>query len=158
MKLRNEVVVTFNDFDKAQAAKVKLEQGGIHATVVDESKMQKFIYLSKPLACDKVLVEEANCQKARDFLQASDARDHILADEVYCPQCASPRIQYPQFTRKFITPTVFGVLFSLLHLIDKCFYCQDCQHTWPVKDLLRPRTDILNWPRKQDGVVKEERG
>jgi hypothetical protein len=155
---KNEVVATFNDLDKAQAVKLKLEKAGIGAKLSDESNLQKFVYLSHPLACAKVLVEEADYEKARRFLLETDSQDHALADEVHCLKCGSPHIEYPQYTRKFMTTTFFGVLFSLLHLLDKAFYCQDCHHTWPVKDLLRPRTDIFNWPKRHAGVVKEERG
>jgi hypothetical protein len=158
MKTKSEVVATFNDLDKAQAAKARLEQTGIKARVVDESRVQRFVYLCKPLACDKVLVDEPDFEKARTFLQTADAQDHILRDEVRCLQCGSPHVEYPQFTRKFVTTTFFGVLFSLLHLIDKAFYCQDCHHTWPAKDHLRRDTDILNWPSHEGGVAKQERG
>jgi len=146
MKSQNEIVATFSDLDKAQAVKIKLEQAGIPARVLDQSKLQRFIYLSKPLACDKVLVEEANYEKARNFLKVSDAQDHILRDEIHCLQCGSPHVDYPQFTRKFITTTIFGVVGALLHIIDRTFYCQDCHHTWQAKDNLRSHTDILNWP------------
>jgi len=157
MKSQNEIVATFNDLEKAEAVKIKLEQAGIPARVLDQSKLQRFIYLSKPLACDKVLVNEADYEKARNFLRVSDAQDHILQHEVHCLQCGSPHVDYPQFTRKFITTTFFGVLFALMHLIDRSFYCQDCHYTWQAKDNLRSHTDILNWPTHR-GAVKEERG
>jgi hypothetical protein len=153
-----EVVATFNDVEEAQAAKADLERAGIDAKVVDESKLQKFIFLSKALACDRVLVKETDFDKARLVLLSADVQDHVLRHEVRCINCGSPKVQYPQFTRNFVTTTVFGVAGSLLHLIDKAFYCRNCHHTWPVKERLRSRTDILNWPVKKGELVKEERG
>jgi hypothetical protein len=157
MKL-NEIVATFSDLDKAQAVEAKLEQARVPAKVLDQSKLQRFVFLSEPLACYRVLVSEADYEKAREFLKAADAQDHILQDEVHCLQCGSPHVDYPQYSRKFVTTTMYGMLFAFLHLIDKTFYCQECHHTWPVKDLLRPGADALNWPSKDRGLVKEERG
>jgi hypothetical protein len=158
MRLRTEVVATFNDLEKAHAAQADLERAGIEAKVADQSKLQRFIFLSKPLASAKVVVKETDFAKARQVLQSADEQDHVLLDEVRCLKCGSPHVEYPQFSRKSITTTVFAVTGSVLHLIDKEFYCRDCQHTWPAKDMLRRRTDILNWPAKDGGVVKQERG
>jgi hypothetical protein len=158
MKPLNKVVATFSELDSATAVRDKLEKDGIRAKVVDHSKFQKFVLFSKPLACDKVLVEEADFEKARQLLERADKQDHILRNEIVCLQCGSPHVDYPQFARKFITTTFFGVLFTLLRVMDKTFYCQDCHHTWPETEILRPRTDALNWPAAQRGVVKEERG
>lgn len=157
MKPLNEVVATFSDLDDANAVKLRLEQEGIRAVVKDSSRFQKYVLFSKPLASVKVLVEEGDFAKGRKLLEAADQRDHILRDELRCVQCGSPHVDYPQFARKFITTTIFGVLFSTLRLIDKTFYCQDCHHTWPAAEILRSRRDVLNWPRP-GGVVKEERG
>jgi hypothetical protein len=151
-------VATFNDLDHAQAARADLERAGIEATVVDQSKLQRFIFLSKPLACDKVFVRQSDFAKARQVLQSADEQDHVLRHEVRCIKCGSPHVEYPQYTRKSIITTVFSVAGSLVHLIDKAFYCEDCHFSWPAKDMLRPRTDILNWPVKDAGLVKKERG
>ena len=40
-----------------------------------------------------------------------------------------PRFEYPQMTRKFLTPALAGILFAL-KIFQKEFYCQDCQFTW----------------------------
>jgi hypothetical protein len=45
-----------------------------------------------------------------------------------------------------------------LHIVDKEFYCQKCHYTWPVSEVLRPETDVLNWPAKDRGLVVKERG
>jgi hypothetical protein len=56
--------------------------------------------------------------------------DGALHDAVRCPDCGSSRIEYPQFTRKFLTPNVIGLL-SAMHLFEKEYYCEDCHFTWP---------------------------
>jgi hypothetical protein len=156
--MRQTTVATFSDLEKAQEVKNRLAEAGIPAEVNDESNLQKFWFLSKPLAADKVVVDEKDFEKARLALKAADAQDHILDGEIRCPQCKSADIEYPQFTRKFMTTTLVEV-FCFLHVIDKTFFCQKCQHTWPVSDALRAKTDVLNWPAKMDeGLVKNEKG
>lgn len=157
MRQKQTTVATFNDIEKAEEVKNRLVAAGISAEVYDESKLQKFWFLSKPLAADKVIVDVKDFDKARLALQAADAEDHILQGEVRCPQCGSADIEYPQFTRKFMTTTLVEVL-CFLHVIDKTFYCQKCQHTWPASVDLRQKTDVLNWPAKGDGMVKNEKG
>jgi hypothetical protein len=149
-------VATFSDLEKARKVKNRLAQEGILAEVLDESNLQKYWFLSKPLASDKVVVDEMDFEKARLALQAADAQDHIWDGEIRCPKCGSASIDYPQFTRKFMTTTLVEV-FCLLHIIDKTFYCKSCQHTWPVSDTLRLKNDVLNWPVKGSGLVKDEK-
>jgi hypothetical protein len=70
----------------------------------------------------------------------------------------SAEVEYPQFTRKFMTTTMVEVL-CFPHILDKTFYCEKCQHTWPASVEMRPKTDRLNWPRKEEyGMVKNEKG
>jgi hypothetical protein len=157
MKEKQTTVATFSDLEKAHEVKKRLAEAGIPAEVNDESNLQKFWFLSKPLAADKVVVNEKDFERARLALKAADAEDHILSGEVRCPKCASADIEYPQFTRKFMTTTLVEV-FCFLHIIDKTFFCQKCQYTWPVHDALRPETDVLNWPQKNGDLVKKEKG
>jgi hypothetical protein len=156
MKEKQTTVATFSDLEKAQEVKIRLIEAGIPAEVYDESKLQKFWFLSKPLGADKVFVDEKDFDKARLFLQAADAQDHILQGEIRCPQCGSANIEYPQFTRKFMTTTLVQV-FCLLHIIDKEFYCHGCHHTWPASHVLDAKTDVLNWPSRDRGPVANEK-
>jgi hypothetical protein len=152
-----QTVATFSDLDKAKAVSARLTGAGIPNEVKDESNLQRFWFLSKPLAGEKVIVEHEFFDRALVTLKEADAKDHILQGEVRCPQCGSAEIQYPQFTRKFIATTLAEIL-CLLHIIDREFYCADCHHTWPVSHVLRPKNDVLGWPAKDRGVVRHERG
>jgi len=154
MRQKHATVATFNDLEKAEVVKRRLIEAGIPAEIYDESKLQKFWFLSKPLAADKVVVDAKDFDKAREVMQTADALEHILEGELRCPQCGSANIEYPQFTRKFITTTLVEVL-CFLHIIDKTFYCHGCHHTWPVSSVLDQKTDVLNWPeKKHDPVAK----
>ena len=150
-------MATFNESDKAQVVKQRLEQAGIHASLEDQSKLQKFFYMSKPFASQRVYVDDKDVEKARQVLKEADERDHILNGAVRCVQCGSARVDYPQFPRKFIT-TTFVEIFCFLRVIDKMFYCEDCHHTWPVTVALRSKTDRLNWPVPDSGVVRQVKG
>jgi hypothetical protein len=150
-------VATFNEPEKANVVKNRLEEAGIHATVADESKLEKYYFMSKPLASQKVYVDDKDLDRARRFLKEADAQDHILNGEVRCVECGSVRVEYPQFPRRFITTTLVEI-FCYLGIIDKTFYCKDCHHTWPAKVTLRKKTDRLNWPLPQDGLVRQEKG
>jgi hypothetical protein len=157
MKPGKTIVATFNEAEKAAVVRTALERGGIPALIDDESRLQRLFFLSKPLASQKVYVDDNDFQRARQFLTEADARDHILNGEVRCLQCGSARVDYPQFTRKFMTTTLVE-LFCLLRIIDKTFYCEDCHYTWPATISLRKKVDLLNWPIHQGGLVKQEKG
>jgi hypothetical protein len=92
------VVATFNDAEKSQRVKDRLGKEGIHAATFDESKLQRFWFLCRPLANHRVCVKEEDANKARQFLKTTG---DILQGQICCPQCGSPRVEYPQFTRKF---------------------------------------------------------
>ena len=47
-------IATFNSLEPAEALKHRLEQAGIHAVVHDESKLQRYWFMSAPLAAQKV--------------------------------------------------------------------------------------------------------
>jgi len=63
------VVATFNDAEKSEAVKDRLEKEGIHAATFDESKLQRFWFLCRPLANHRVCVKDEDTNKARQFLK-----------------------------------------------------------------------------------------
>jgi hypothetical protein len=156
MKHRKLTVATFSDFDKAEVVKDRIEKAGIPAEIYDESELQRLWFLSRPLANEKVKVDEKDFDRARHVLEAADTSEQLLHCEIKCPQCGSPLVEYPQFTRKFVTTTLVEV-FCLLHIIDRQFYCKRCHYSWPASDHLRPKMDLLNWPDKgHPGLTKRE--
>ena len=65
---KQTTVATFSDIEKAEGVKKRLAEAGIPAEVLDESNLQKFWFFSKPLAADKVVVDQHDFDKAREFL------------------------------------------------------------------------------------------
>lgn len=153
MSMRN--VASFNERDDAEAVKKRLEEAGIRAEVYDESMLQRFWFMSEPLAGKKVRVEERDFLKAKEILEVLDTKEDILHHAVRCPQCGSPRIDYPQATRKFIGPTLVEIFCTTTHVMDKQFYCHNCHYTWSDKIKLEHETDILGWPVKDEIKVPE---
>jgi len=131
-------VATFSEREKAEPVRQRLEQEGIHAAVHDESRLQRFWFLAEPVAGIHVAVDRKDWDHARHLLQRLDKTEHVLRNAVRCPQCNSSRVEYPQFTRKFFTPYIVGMVSELF---EKDFYCEDCHWTWSQKDLAAARAD-----------------
>jgi hypothetical protein len=138
-------LATFNHLDKAEALQKRLEQAGINAVIHDESRLQRFGFMTDPIAARKVAVEPKDFEGAKRLLNDWDKAEGLLRDAVRCPQCKSSRIEYPQFTRKFITPMVVE-LFIVIGLFPKEFYCEDCHYTWPKDQTIESEKDLLGWP------------
>ncbi len=140
-------IATFNQVEPALPLQQRLENAGIHAVIHDDSKLQNFIFESESLAGIRVKVAEPDAERAQQLLAEWDAADHLLERAVICPECKSAQVEFPQITRKFLTPSLGGLLFKM-HLAEKEFYCQSCHHTWPRRVKVEPEVDLLNWPVK----------
>ncbi|HEV2097152.1 MAG TPA: DUF2007 domain-containing protein [Chthoniobacterales bacterium] len=123
-------IATFNEPAKAKHLKDRLQGAGLKADVHNEGHLQAVAFMSKPQANAKVLVAEEDFPRAQEMMIEWEKSDPEIGAAIRCPQCKSPRIEYPQLTRKFLTPALAGVLFAL-KIFPKEFYCQDCHFTWP---------------------------
>jgi hypothetical protein len=159
--MKDMTIASFDERDKADHLRERLEKAGIPCEVFDESRLQKYSFLSKPHAAVKLRVDADDFDEARRLLAGLDAVEDALHDAVRCPQCGSSRVEYPQFTRKFVTPT-FVEIFCFLHLMEREFYCEDCQFTWPDHPVKMPppwdgsgELDILGF-RKKEGPEEDQ--
>jgi predicted Zn-ribbon and HTH transcriptional regulator len=121
-------IATFNEPSKAKHLKERLQQSGVKADVHNEGQMQAAM-MAKPMANAKVLVEEQDFEQAHQLMIDWETTDPDIGAAIRCPNCQSPRIEYPQMTRRFRLPWIANVLFAM-KLFDKEFYCRDCQFTW----------------------------
>jgi len=124
-----------------------LEQAGIPAVIYDERKLQRAFLSRESLAGIRLRVDRKDFERARALVWEWEKRDKVLKDAIHCPECRSSRVQFPQFTRKFVLPN-FGALLCAVGLMEWKFYCQDCQYTWPRRQSVPPNLDPLGWPRK----------
>lgn len=132
-------IATFNEPAKARRLKERLEQAGIKADIHNEGHLQAVAFMSKPQANVKVMVAEEDFESAQKLMVEWEVTDPDIGSAIRCPQCKSPRIEYPQLTRKFLTPAMASILFAL-RFFPKEFYCQDCHFTWNNEDQrTRPR-------------------
>ena len=123
-------IATFHEPTKAKRLKERFQQAGIKADIHNESQLQTMAFMSKPQANAKVEVEDDEFERAQQLMVEWEASDPDIASAlVRCPQCSSSNIEYPQLTRKAITPALAGILFAL-RIFPKEFYCQDCHYTW----------------------------
>jgi hypothetical protein len=147
-------LASFNKLDQAEAVRDRLAQEDIHAHVYDESKVQRFWFMSEPLAAIKLEVPEQEFDIARTVMDRLNASEDLLHNAVRCPQCNSSRVEYPQFTRKFLTPTLVE-LACTLKVVEKEFYCEDCHYTWPKEAHADPERDVLGWPMPHEHHTEE---
>src|SRR5947207_15743468 len=98
--------------------------------------------MSRPQANAKVMVEDDDFERAQSLMVEWEATDPDIATAVIrCPQCGSSNIEYPQMTRKFITPALVVVICAI-KIIPKEFYFQDCNFTLSNKTT---RSSVWLW-------------
>jgi len=149
MKMVTEA--TFNKPEEAEPLKKRLEAAGIRAEIQDERKLQRYWFMSEPLAGVHLRVDRNQYENASRLLHDWDAAEGVLKNAVHCPACSSSRVEFPQFTRKFVSPGFYAVLCAL-HVFERKFYCEDCHFTWPVQQKIDQPTDLLGWPVKEKAV------
>ena len=138
-------VATFNEIEDAEPLRRHLEQAGIAAQIHDERRLQRFFFLSHPLAGVRLRVDKKDYTRAENLSHQWDKQSGDLRDAIRCPECGSSRIEYPQFSRRFTWGGIAAV-FASLGFFEKKFFCKHCQCTWPTKMKVEPKRDILGWP------------
>ncbi len=146
-------IATFEETTKAKRLKDRFQQAGLTADIHNEGHLQRVAFMSKPQANVKVQVEDNDFERAQSLMVEWEATDpEIGAAIIRCPQCNSSRIEYPQMTRKALTPAMAGILFAL-RIFTKEFYCEDCHFTWNNED---QRTLARVWHRFFPGLEPEK--
>lgn len=111
----------------------------------DESKIERFLFMSEPLAAIHVEVQPQDYVTARHLVEEWDRTEDSRTQAVHCPQCGSTRVEFPQMTRKFVTTALWMVL-AVVRLVPREYYCQDCHYTWPKTEPREPERDALEFP------------
>lgn len=126
---------------------MRLRDAGFQAEVHDESAAQKWqLYNMHPRAHIRVTAPEQDVVAMTKLINEWDAADGCLATAARCPECRSLRIEYPQFSRR----TLMGALPAALAaagVIERDFYCEACQYTWPEHETPIPDQDALWWSK-----------
>ena len=124
-------VALFSNRAKAEPVQKRLVESGVQAEIHDELRLEKLWFVSKPSTGVRIETPADQYERVCQLLYDWDAADGALRDAIRCPECKSPRVDYPQFTRKFLIPNLALGLFAALGAMEKQFYCQDCHFTWP---------------------------
>ena len=141
-------VATFNDRAPADRLCVRLIEAGFKADLFDESSAQKWLLLNlTPKAHMRVRVPREEGDRALAQLKEWDGAESVLKEAVRCPQCASSRIEYPQFSRRTLMSALPAAA-AAAGLIERQFYCEACGFTWDAEPKPEPNLDVLNWPAK----------
>ena len=131
-------IALFNSRSRAEPLRQRLVEHGIAAEIHDELRLEKFWFVSRPSAGARLEVPAAECERACHLLLEWDGSEGILRSAIRCPECRSLRVEYPQCTRKSMTPNLVMGLLATLGRLEKEYYCQDCHFTWP-KEGRHPR-------------------
>jgi hypothetical protein len=123
-------VATFDQELPAQVLKERLEHSGVPAHVLDERTLQYFWFFSRPAAGMRLKVHTDDYERALSLLHGWDASEGVLREAVRCPECGSSRVEFPQFSRNSVLPTLFCHLCAAVGIMKHEFYCRDCQNTW----------------------------
>lgn len=127
-------IATLHEPAKAKGLKERFQAAGVPVDIHNESHLQQAAFMSRPQANVKLQVNDDDFERAQALMVEWEATDpDIAAAIVRCPQCNSSSIDYPQLSRKSITPGLAGVLFAL-RMFPKEFYCENCHYTWSNQD------------------------
>jgi hypothetical protein len=129
----------FNSRAAAEPLQKRLVEAGIRAEIHDELRLEKFWFVSKPETGVRIELPADQYERAYELLMEWDKKEGLLREAIRCPECGSLRVEYPQFTRKFLIPNLAMGLLAAIHAVEKEFYCQECHFTWPKEGTrLRP--------------------
>lgn len=137
-------LATFNELEPARLLRARLENTGVPAVINDESKTERYWFISKPVAAIHVEAEQPHYRHARELIAQWDRAEGVLRQAVHCPDCRSTRVEFPQMPRKFLSPRLMSLFFAL-RLVPREFYCLDCHFTWPFETPVEPARDVLGW-------------
>lgn len=141
-------VATFNERQPAERAATRLREAGFNSEILDETNEQKWQLLNfTPRAHMRVRVPKDEGERAQDQLELWDKADGIMKEAVRCPDCGSSRVEFPQFTRRSLLGA-WPALLATAGIIEKDYFCEACNFTWPDQPKTEPELDILNWPKK----------
>lgn len=141
-------LATFNELIPAEQLRKQFLQAGVPAVIHDESKLERFWFMSEPLAAIHVEVPQPDYLRARRLMREWEISTDLLRTAVRCPDCRSSRVEFPQVTRKFVTPALCQLLLLTLHILPRAYYCQDCHFTWLKTPKVEPELDSFGWPLK----------
>ena len=125
-------LATFNHNGPAALLQQRLSGNGIPAEVHDGLTLDKRLWFaSRPEVGSRLEVPADQFERAYDLMVEWDETEGVLSDAIRCPECQSPRVTYPQFTRRSFLPNLILGTLAAITRVEKEYYCEDCHYTWP---------------------------
>lgn len=125
-----KTIATFTKPEEAHLMRMRLEEAGIEAFLLDEHMIQMDLLQSNAIGGVRVQIADEDIQAARELL-SSDAGAGAAEplDSPACPKCGSTAVERENFSRRFayISLLLFGIP---LLFIRRRLRCSDCLHTW----------------------------
>ena len=121
-------VAVLEELNDGQMLAAFLQAQRLEARTYDDKLFRYLLFLRPPRVTYRVQVRKNAFRAATEFLERNAPA--ILEKAIHCPSCGSLRVNYPQMTRKFFTPTVLLHFGLILRLIDHECYCESCHYDW----------------------------
>ena len=128
--MRRLPVATFSDCARAEPIQKRLLRAGIDAKINDQL-FEKLWFVSPEEADVRIEVAVNQIDRAQQLLLEWDAAEGILREAIRCPECGSLQVHYPQFAHESLIPNLVMGFLAKIGLIEKKYYCEKCQYTWP---------------------------
>ena len=125
-------VAVFENQIDAQKLEKFLQLRCIEARTHNDRWVQIFCFLCPPHATWRTQVRLADLLSVERMLDTDPERGLLTERALHCPSCGSLRVQYPQMTRRFLSPAILLDLGVLFHVIDHEACCGHCQNIWHV--------------------------
>ena len=125
-------VAVFENLSDGKALETFFMGHRLESRTHDDKLFRHFLFLRPPRVTYRVQVHGNAFRAARELL-AKDT-PAVLQQAMHCPSCGSLQVNYPQMTRKFITPTVVLHLGIIFRLIDHQCYCEHCHEMWTLPE------------------------
>jgi hypothetical protein len=129
--------VTVASFSDLQPA-LRL-QNILHSKGVTSEIQERHWFSTEKTGGIKLKVRHRDWNYVKTLLNDLDNDEEILKGAIQCPECGSARVQYPQLSRKFITPSIVA---TFIPFLKWKFYCQDCHCMWSQNDEKEPQRKI----------------
>lgn len=126
-----DVAVFENEAD-GEVLESFLKAKGFEARSYDDKFLRYFLFLRPPQITYRVQLRKHQFRRASEALDANPPA--ILGKAIHCPSCGSLHVNYPQMTRKFITPTVLLHVGIIFRIIGHECYCDGCHFTWNLPE------------------------
>jgi hypothetical protein len=128
--VRRLPVATFSNSARAKPIQRRLLGAGIDAKINDQL-FEKLWFVSPKEADVRIEVVANQIDRAQELLLEWDAAEGILRETIRCPECWSLQVHYPQFAHESLIPNLVIGFLARVGLIEKKYYCEKCQYTWP---------------------------